>query len=163
MITSQHADPAERSGFLRLFYRDWHPTEFGKTWNRVLAWASGLGLGPPFLITLLVKGRRSGKLHANVLVAARYQGQRYLVSMLGERSDWVTNVRAAAGAACIKHGRSRPVVLTEIPPEKRGPVLKAWCQIATSGRQHIPVSFDAPVAAFDAVAANYPVFRIDPA
>lgn len=34
---------------------------------------------------------------------------------------------------------------------------------ATSGRKHLPVPYDAPVSAFEAIAGDYPVFRIDPA
>ena len=58
--------------------------------------------------------------------------------------------------------RSRPVMLTEIPPEERAPILKAWCQVATSGRHHLPVPHNAPVSAFEAIAPDYPVFRIGP-
>ena len=54
------------------------------------------------------------------------------------------------------------VLLTEIPPEQRAPVLKAWCQIATSGRQYLSVPYDAPLYAFKGIASEYPVFRIDP-
>ena len=156
-------DPAERSGYLRLFYRGWRPTRLGKIVSGAWAWVSGLGLAPGILLALQVKGRSSGRLHTTVLVVARHQGQRYIVSMLGDDSEWVRNVRAAGGKAFIKRGRSHPVTLTEIPPKGRAPILKAWCQVATSGRHHLPVSHDAPVSAFEAIAENYPVFRIDPA
>ncbi len=155
-------DPAERS-HLRLFYRDWRPTRLGKLVNGALAWLSGLGLTPRVLLTLQVRGRRSGLLHTNVLVVAQHDGQRYLVSMLGEGSEWVRNVRAAGGEAFVKRGRARPVKLTEVPAEERGPILKAYCQVATSGRRHFPVPHDAPLSEFSAIAADYPVFRIDPA
>ena len=39
----------------------------------------------------------------------------------------------------------------------------AWSQVATSGRKHLPVSQDSPESAYEAIAADYPVFRIDPA
>jgi len=155
-------DPAEL-GHLRLFYRDWHPTRLGKLVTKTLAWVSGLGLTPPVLLTLQVRGRNSGLLRNIVLVAARHDGQRYLVSMLGDGSEWVRNVRAAGGKAFVKRGQSRPVQLTEIPAGERGSILKAYCQVATSGREHFPVSHDAPLSEFDAVAERYPVFRIDPA
>jgi hypothetical protein len=162
-MRTQRGDPAERSGYLRLFYRDWRPTRLGKIVSGAWAWVSGLGLAPRILLTLQVKDRSSGRLRTTVLVVARHQGQRYLVSMLGDGSEWVRNVRAAGGEAFIKRGRSRPVVLTEIPPEERAPILKAWCQVATSGRQHLPVPHGAPISAFEAIAGDYPVFRIDPA
>jgi len=156
-------DPAERGGYLRYFYRNWRPTRIGRIWSGAYAWATGLGLTPQVLITLQVKSRSNGRLCATVLVGARHEGSRYVVSMLGDNSEWVKNVRAAGGEACIKRGRSRPVMLTEIPPEKRAPILKAWSQVATSGRKHLPVAHAAPVSAFEAIAADYPVFRIDPA
>jgi len=155
-----HKDPAER-GYLRFFYRDWRPTRFGRFWSRAFAWVSGLGLTPRILLTLQVKDRSTGRLHEIILLVARYQGQRYLVSMLGNGSEWVQNVRAAGGKAFIKRRRSHPVMLTEIPVKERAPILKAWCQVATSGRQHLPVSHQAPVGDFEAIADDYPVFRID--
>ncbi len=161
MTTRQ--DPAERRNDLRFFYSGWRPTRLGKLVNRVWAWLSGLGLTPQILLTLQVKGRTSGHLHTNVLVPATFGGQRYLVSMLGEGSEWVQNVRAAGGEAFIKRGRSRPVMLTEIPPERRAPILKAYTEVATSGRHHFPVAHTAPLSEFEGIAADYPVFRIDQA
>lgn len=129
----------------------------------MFAWVSGLGLVPDTLLTLETRDRNSGRVCATILVVARYQGQRYLVSMLGDDSEWVKNVRVAGGQVSIKRRRSQPVLLTEIPVHERAAILKAWCQVATSGRQHLPVSHDAPVSAFEAIAGDYPVFRIDPA
>ena len=156
-------DPAERTGYLRFFYRGWRPTRLGRIWSGAWAWVSGLGLTSGILLTLQVKDRTSGRLRATVLVVVRHQDQRYLVSMLGDGSGWVQNVRAAGGKAFIKRGRAHPVMLTEIPPQERAPILKAWCQVATSGRQHLPVSHRAPISDFEAIASDYPVFRIDPA
>ena len=82
--------------------------------------------------------------------------------MLGEGSNWVQDIRATNGAAYLQRISRRPVVLTEIPTAERAPILKAWCQVATSGRRHIPVPYDAPISAFEAIAIDYPVFRIDP-
>jgi hypothetical protein len=155
-------DPAERRGYLRYFYRDWRPTRFGRIWASAYAWLSGLGLTPDILVTLQVKSRRDGRLGSTILASAVYEGSRYVVSMLGNESEWVQNLRAAKGAAFIKRGRSRAVVLTEIPADQRAPILKAWTQVATSGRQHLSVPYDAPVSAFETIAENHPVFRIDP-
>lgn len=156
-------DPAERRGYLRFFYRGWRPTRIGRLWSRVYAWVSGLGLVPRMLLTLQTNDRTSGRVNATILVVATYQDQRYLVSMLGEGSEWVQNVRAAGGKASIKRGRSQPVQLTEIPPHERASILKAWAQVATSGRHHLPVPHDAPISAFEVIAGDYPVFRIDQA
>ena len=156
-------DPAERTGYLRFFYRGWRPTRIGRLWSRAYAWVSGLGLLPRMLLTLQTNDRSSGRINSTILVVARHQGQRYLVSMLGEGSEWVQDVRAAGGRASIKRGRSQPVQLTEIPPHERASILKAWAQVATSGRHHFPVAHDAPVSAFESIAGDYPAFRIDEA
>jgi hypothetical protein len=155
-------DPAEQDGFLRFFYRKWRPTRLGRFCNGAWAWAAGLGLAPPILLALQTRYPKSGRLGSTVLVPVKYQGQRYIVSMLGSGSQWVRNVRAAGGEAFIKRGRSQRVVLTEIPATERAPIIKAWSEIATSGRRHLVVPHDAPLSAFEAIAENYPVFRIDP-
>ena len=156
-------DPAEERSYLRFFYRNWRPTRLGRLVIGFWTWLAGLGLAPGLLVRLQVRDRNSARMHAIVLAAATHQGQRYLVSMLGDNSEWVQNVRAAGGAAFIKRRRLQPVTLTEIPVEQRAPILKAWCQVATSGRQHLPVAHDAPITAFEAIAADYPVFRVDAA
>ena len=159
-MTGQIPDPAE-SGWLRFYYHNWRPTWFGWLSNQAWAWATRLGLTPPILMTLQVEDRRDGRLRSTVLVPAHYEGKRYLVSMLGDGSEWVQNVRAAGGKAFVKRGHRQPVTLVEIPSKDRAPILKAWCQVATSGRKHLPVAYDAPVSAFEAIAADYPAFRID--
>lgn len=161
-MSAPREDPAEKSGYLRYFYRNWRPTRLARIWNDADAWVAALGLLPPLLVTLQVRSRRDGRLTSTILVAAHHRGRRYLVSMLGNGSEWVLNARAAGGQAHIKRGRSRAVTLTEIPPAERAPILKAWCEVATSGRRHLPVPHDAPVSAFAAIAEDYPVFRIDP-
>jgi hypothetical protein len=133
----------------------------GRFWSKAYAFLVGLGLTPSVLVTLQVKSQQSGRLYSTVLVGAGYQGQHYLVSMLGNGSQWVRDVRAAGGRAIIKRGGSRPVVLVEIPPAERAPILKAWCQVATSGRKHLPVAYGEPVSAFEGIAADYPVFRVE--
>jgi hypothetical protein len=154
-------DPAESTS-LRFYYRDWRPTLLGRVSTRLWAWLTAVGIADRRLTTLLVKERRSESLVAHVLVPITFEGRTYLVSMLGEGSNWVQDVRATEGGAFLKRGRSTPVALTEVPVSERPPILKAWCQVATSGRRHLPVPYDAPVSAFEAIAADYPVFRVDP-
>lgn len=156
-------DPAERTGYLRYFYRGWRPTRLGRIWSRMYAWVSGLGLVPRMLLTLQTHEVVSGRVNTVILVVATYLGDRYLVSMLGAGSQWVRNARANGGKAIVKRGTTQPVRLVEIPPHERAPILKAWVQVATSGRHHLPVAYDAPVSSFALIANDYPVFRIDAA
>jgi deazaflavin-dependent oxidoreductase (nitroreductase family) len=161
MNSLTHHDPAERSLWLRLCYRDWRPTGFGRRVNRVQGWWCSLGLPPRLMATLEVRGRTSGRVRANPVVITKLDGERYLVSMLGTQSDWVKNLDAAHGDAVLRQGRRTRVHLALVPPGKRAPVLREYVRIAYSGRQHFPVPIGAPLAELDAIADRYPVYRID--
>jgi deazaflavin-dependent oxidoreductase (nitroreductase family) len=107
-----------------------------------------------------VTGRKSGRTVSLPLVVAIVDGQRYLVSMLGENVHWVQNIRAAGGRAVLRSGSREEVHLEEVPAEERAPILKAYLQRAPGARSHLPVSKDAPLTDFEKVAATFPVFRV---
>jgi F420H(2)-dependent quinone reductase len=159
---SKNLDPAERNALMRLFYRNWRPTHVGRWVNRLWCWWSGLGLPPRFQAALEVRGRASGHRRSNPVVITSVNGKRYLVSMLGPESDWVKNVEAAHGDAVIHQGRRSHVRLVSVPPEQRAPILQEYVRIASSGRHHFPLPVGAPLSDFEAMAARYPVYRIDP-
>jgi hypothetical protein len=142
------------------FYRQRRPTRFGRLVNSATAWLFG-SVPTPFMVSLETRGRRTGRIHAVPVVVGEYEGERYLVSMLGERSGWVPNIRAAGGRAVIKHGRRQEVSLEDVPVAERAPIIKAYLRRAQGARPHIEVAHDAPVVAFEAVAHRYPVFRIE--
>lgn len=131
---------------------------FARFWSVVFR----LGLLPRRWVTLDVTGRRSGRLRSFPLGMADWRGDWYLVPMLGERSNWVRNVRAAHGQVVLRRGRRRPCQLTEIPLPQRPPILQRYLRTVPGARPHIPVSPKAPLADFAAIAPNYPVFRVDP-
>jgi deazaflavin-dependent oxidoreductase (nitroreductase family) len=162
MSRSSPPDPAERHAVMRLFYRDWRPTRLGRWVNRVQGWWAGLGLPPRSMATREFRGRASGRTRANPVAIATVEGKRYLVSMLGPQSDWVRNVEAAQGNAVLRQGRPRRVHLVLVPPEQRAPILREYVRIAASGRQHFPPPVGAPLSEFQAIAARYPVYRMDP-
>ena len=97
------------------------------------------------------------------MVVADYQSERYLVAMLGEGTNCVANVRAADGRAVLEHGRPEPVRLQEIEPPARPPILERYLQLARGARAHILVDRDAPLSAFERIAAGNPTFRIESA
>jgi deazaflavin-dependent oxidoreductase (nitroreductase family) len=127
------------------------------------AWAAvfGAGIGPRRCVTLEVAGRRTGRLTRFPLVMADLRGDWYLVSMLGERSSWVRNARAAGGLVVLRHRRARACRLVEVPVDERAPILRRYLQKAPGARPHFPVDRHAPLAAFEAIAARYPTFRVD--
>lgn len=143
-------------------YRGGRPNRVARLADRFTAALSARGVGPEYLVTLEVPGRKSGRTVSLPIVVADVRGERYLVSMLGEGVNWVRNVRAAGGDATLNHGRREEVSLEEVAPERRAPVLKAYLRRAPNARVHIPVDKDAPLTDFERVARRFPVFRIAP-
>jgi hypothetical protein len=144
----------------RWLYRGQRPNWIAKIVNKMWAALFSWGILPDYMATLEVTGRTSGRTISLPIVVAGINGQRYLVSMLGENVNWVRNVRAAGGkAAFLRHGREE-VRLEEVPADQRAAILKDYLKRAPGARPHIPVSKDAPLAEFEKVAMNFPVFRI---
>lgn len=143
-------------------YRGARPHGVARVLNRGDALAYAAGVLPQRGVTLEVPGRLTGQPVRVPLVVADHEGERYLVAMLGERTQWVRNVRAADGHVVLRHGRRETVRLTEITPEERPPVLRRYLAVAPGARAHLAVDRRAPLAEFARIAADVPVFRIVP-
>ena len=144
----------------RWYYRGGRPNAVARFLNRISAILHSTGIAPNYMVTLEVIGRKSGKTISFPLVMAVVDGERYLVSMLGEKANWVQNLRAAGGRATLRHGVTEEVRLDEVDIALRPPILKAYLKRAPGGRPHIPVDKDAPLAEFEKVAAQIPVFQV---
>jgi len=144
----------------RWMYRNGRPNQLTKLINKGWAFIHSLGIFPNYLVTLEVVGRHSGKTIRFPLAMTVMNGERYLVSMLGEKANWVQNVRAAGGKATLLHGISEQLLLEEVDVREKAPVLKVFLNHAPGARPHIPVGNDAPISEFEKIAANYPVFRL---
>jgi deazaflavin-dependent oxidoreductase (nitroreductase family) len=147
-------------GFVRWAYRGHRPNWIARLMNRASAAAASAGVAPNLLVTLEVTGRKSGRTVSLPLVLVSVDGQRYLVSMLGDDVQWVRNVRAAEGRAVLRSGGREQIQLDEVPNDRRAPILKAYLQRAPGARPHVPVHKDAPIAEFEQVAAAFPIFRL---
>ena len=147
--------------FKKWEYRDGRPHTLAKIQNRFYAILHSSGILPDGFVTLEVAGRKSGKMMSFPLAMTAMNGERYLVSMLGEKANWVSNVKAAGGKATLRHGASEQVLLKEVDVEQRAPILKAYLRIAPGARPHIPISKDAPVSEFEKIASEYPVFSVE--
>jgi len=146
--------------YLRWLYRAGRPNLFARGQNKASAVVFAAGIWPGRLASLEVRGRSSGRLISVPVVIADYEGERYLVSMLGEKANWVRNVRSAGGQAVLRHGRREAVRLEEVAAADRAPILRRYLAVAPGGRPHIPVDPQAPLEEFERVAPGIPVFRI---
>ena len=148
------------STFRRLIYRGGRPNWLAKLMNRATTIYYSAGIRPRRVATLHVPGRRTGRLIKFPVVLTEVDDERYLVAMLGERTNWVRNVAANGGRAVLRHGRREEIRLAPVPVDERAPILKQYLDIAPGARPHIPVDRRAPLAEFRRIASDYPVFRI---
>jgi len=107
-------------------------------------------LGGP---TLIVPGRRSGRLISTPVPPFAYQGARYLVGGGGE-THWVRNLRAA-GWGELRRGRTRePFRAVEVRGDEHDRVVAAYREgIGWRARRFFAALPD---------PADHPVFRIEP-
>jgi F420H(2)-dependent quinone reductase len=145
---------------MRALYPGGRPTPEAKAIHRRFI-ASPLPRVLPIASVLEVRGRHSGRITRVPLVTVRYRGSWYLVSMFGEQSNWVKNVRAANGDAVLTHGRRRQIHLADVHVPDRAEIIKRYLLFAFGARPHMPVGWNEPLSAFMSVAGSYPVFRIE--
>ena len=150
-----------RSERKRQMYAGGRPSEEAKQIHRRFA-DGPLPRLLPIAAVLHVRGCRSGAKIRVPIVVVPYGRHWYTVSMLGEHSNWVRNIRASQGDAELTHGRRRAVHLTEVAVDKRAPIIKRYLTVAFGARPHMPVRWSAARSAFEEIAAEYPTFRIDP-
>src|SRR5262249_40316918 len=140
------ADSAERGRsamrvhdvYLRWLYRGGRPNWFARVQNRASAVLYAAGIWPNRVAALEVAGRKTGRVISFPVVTASHNGERSLVSILGE-ANWVRNVRAAGGRATLRHGRHEAVRLDEVPAADRPEILRTYLAQAPGARAHIPV------------------------
>lgn len=162
-LVNQNQDTISKQLFYRgkqWLYRGQRPGWIAKILNRMWANAASKKVMDNGLVALEVIGRKSGRVVSFPLVMFTMDGQRYLASMLGEEAQWVRNVRAANGKAVLRSGGYENVQLEEIPADQRAPLLKAYLHAAPGARPHVPIDMDAPLAEFEKIAPEIPVFLV---
>jgi len=119
-----------------------------------------MGLTPRSMISIEVKGRRSGQPRSTVVNWVEHGGERYLVSPRGH-AEWVRNVRAAGGEATIRHGSRTSVRLEEMVPAESAPIIQAYLKkTARVTKGLFGIDPGAALEEFERIAPLHPVFRI---
>jgi len=151
---------SRRAALMRARYAGGRPNDEAKAIHRRYV-AGPLPRLVPIAAVLDVPGRVSGATIHVPLVIVPYRAHWYLVSMLGAQANWVRNVEAADGNAVLLHGWRRPVHLVEVPVAQRAPIIRRYLLVAWGARPHMSVTWRTPLRDVAAVAADYPVFRVD--
>jgi deazaflavin-dependent oxidoreductase (nitroreductase family) len=120
-----------------------------------------LGLAGRRTHVLTVRGRKSGRPYSTPVQLVSDERGRWLVAPYGER-EWVKNARAA-GWVELRRGRApQRVEVAELPPDERGPVLRAYVERVPIVAKFFDAERGAPVEAYAAEAERHPVFRLRP-
>ncbi len=137
------------------------PSPFETMFNRTFGWLASVGLAPKFIHQLQVRGRKSGKIYSVAVNLMEVGGKKILVAPRG-RTQWVRNAEAA-GEVDLKRGKTQRFGLRAIADEEKPELLKEYLdRYASAVKKFFPVPPGSPAASFEAIAANYPVFELEP-
>src|SRR5258708_8353135 len=104
-------------------YRGGRPRWSARITNRLGARMFGSGIGPSQAATVEMRGHKSGRTISFPIVVTDYQGERFLVAMLGQTTNWVRNLRAADGRAVLQPTHRHAVAPAQAPPGRPPPTL----------------------------------------
>ena len=137
------------------------PSGFTKWMNGVMGWMGGAGIGPKKMVSLTIKGRKSGQSRTVAVNIVEYDGKRYLVAPRGN-TEWSRNAIAAGGEAVIKRGKPEDVCLVEVSVAERVPIIQKYVEETAIVRKEFGVEPDSPIEEYQKIAEKHPTFRIDP-
>jgi hypothetical protein len=148
------------STFQRWNYRGGRPSWTARVSNRLSAIAFAAGIGPRHAATLEVRGHKTGRTISFPVVVADYGGDRYLVAMLGHKTNWVRNLRADDHAVLHSRRKRENVSLVEDFSDDRPAILRRYLDLAPGARPFFAIDRRAPVTDFERIVNDYPVFRV---
>ena len=146
------------SEFQRWQFRNGRPN-----WSaRVLSGLLGIAfaaIGSNRAATIEVRGRKTGRKISFPIVIVAYEGDRYLVAMMGDKTNWVRNLRADNHAVLLQ-GKRQNVSLVEDFSDNRAAILRRYLEVGAGARPFFPIDRRAPLSEFERVVDEYPVFRV---
>lgn len=119
------------------------------------------GIGPDRTYLLTVVGRKTGKTHTTPVTVLVTNGERWLVGPYGDVA-WAKNVRACGQVTLRRRGYRETLMAREVNSAIAAPILKAYVAIEPITRRAFKVDPDAPLAEWEEIAPNHPVFKLEP-
>ncbi|HZZ47151.1 MAG TPA: nitroreductase/quinone reductase family protein [Pseudonocardia sp.] len=138
------------------------PGRMTSVFNAVIDALTRRGIGVFGSRVLKVRGRTSGQWRTTPVNPLTLDGARFLVAPRGN-AQWVRNLRAAGGGELVLGTRAEPFTAIEVADPDKPAVLRAYLK---KWRFEVNAFFagvgpDATDAELLAIAAGYPVFRLD--
>jgi deazaflavin-dependent oxidoreductase (nitroreductase family) len=130
--------------------------------NRAFGFFVGLGLSPSYNYLLEVRGRKSGKVYSTPVNLHAFGGKQYLVAPRG-RTQWVKNAEVSGEVILKKSRQQQRFRLRPISDAEKPEILKSYlARYRSAVQRFFPVRPDAPLEAFEKIAAGYPAFELIP-
>ena len=140
--------------------RDYKPGFGIKVANVLMKGVLRFGFGPPGIVLLSVRGRRSGGVFTTPVSPVQHERLTYVVSPYGERG-WTKNVRAAGELTLGRGGHPPAYRVHEVAAAEAGPVLRQYWHEAKITRPYFDVTPESPDEAWASEAPKHPVFRLE--
>ena len=93
--------------------------------NPTVAVLTRLGVSVWGSRVLRVRGRTSGDWRMTPVNLLSHDGRKYLVAPRGH-TQWVRNIRVSGGGELLLGRRAQPFTVTEIPDDKKVPILRDY-------------------------------------
>jgi deazaflavin-dependent oxidoreductase (nitroreductase family) len=128
--------------------------------NKVFGFLVGLGLGLRHNYVLQVRGRKTGRIYSTPVNILEMDGKRFLVAPRGQ-TQWVRNAQVSGNVSLKKGFKSEQFRLRTIPDEEKLEILKKYLDsFSTTVQRYFPIPAGSPPAAFQPLAARYPIFEL---
>jgi len=128
--------------------------------NRGFGFLVGLGLSPSYNYLLEVRGRKSGKVYSTPVNLHEFGGKQYLIAPRG-RTQWVRNAEVSGEIVLKKRSERQKFRLRPISDAEKPEILKSYlARYRSAVQRFFPVRPDAPLEAFEKIAAGYPAFEL---
>lgn len=131
-------------------------------YNRLMKGLLRLGMAPPSVYLLTVRGRKTGKTYSTPVTLIEDGPKRWLVAPYGEVA-WVRNAKAAGEVTLSRGRKTERMRIVPASPEESAPVLKTYIGRIGIVRPYFDVRPDSPIEDFVGEAPRHPVFRLHPA
>ena len=128
--------------------------------DRLMAALARRGTAPGGAVALTVVGRRSGEPRTLPVTPLPLGGRVHLVAPYGV-VGWVKDLRAAGEASVERGGPQMRVRAIELPAVEAAPVLREYVRRIPIVRPHMAADPSDGLDAFEAIAAQHPVFAIE--
>lgn len=131
-----------------------------KVVNWIIKNLSKRGRLPDRIQTLIVKGRKTGKVFETPVSIVDTEDGKWIVAPYGE-VNWVKNIRAADQVEVrMNGGLKKSYTASEITAKESAPVIKKYLEIEKFPKDYFQVTERSTLLEIEGEAHRYPVFQL---